>query len=171
MKHELPDQYHCELARMTAPTPTPTSLRIGEAKASDAPEISAIFSASLHSLDFMPQLYSTQEEAWFIANVILKECRVVLAEEAGEALGFLALQDCEVRLLYVHPKAFARGIGSALLAWARKNAPEELWLWCFEANAKARQFYEKQGFHIAERSDGARNEEKLPDLKYIWKRQ
>ena len=43
-----------------------------------------------------------------------------------------------------------------------------LQLWTFQRNAVARHFYERHGFRAAELTDGARNEEVEPDVRYVW---
>lgn len=46
----------------------------------------------------------------------------------------------------------------------------ELRLWTFQANAQAQRFYEKHGFQIERKTDGRDNEEKQPDVLYVWAR-
>jgi putative acetyltransferase len=41
-------------------------------------------------------------------------------------------------------------------------------LWCFQANEHARRFYETRGFHAIRFTDGAQNEEQMPDIRYRW---
>ena len=41
-------------------------------------------------------------------------------------------------------------------------------LWTFQDNARARRFYEARGFVAEEFTDGAGNEEKTPDVRYVW---
>ncbi|MGB3313945.1 MAG: GNAT family N-acetyltransferase, partial [Albidovulum sp.] len=83
--------------------------------------------------------------------------------------GFLAHRAGEVDALYVSAGARRRGIGSALLAAARVGAGP-LSLWTFQANDAALRFYAAQGFVEAERSDGARNDERLPDVRLVENR-
>ena len=45
-----------------------------------------------------------------------------------------------------------------------------LQLWTFQRNLSARRFYEARGFALVEQTDGARNEEKEPDARYLWRR-
>jgi len=40
----------------------------------------------------------------------------------------------------------------------------------FQRNARARRFYEARGFRLIEETDGARNEEREPDARYLWAR-
>ena len=43
-------------------------------------------------------------------------------------------------------------------------------LWCFEANERARRFYEARGFRAIRFTDGAHNEEQMQDIRYRWER-
>ncbi len=67
------------------------------------------------------------------------------------------------------PAAQGHGIGGALLATAQQGA-DRLQLWTFQRNARARRFYEARGFVSVEENDGSRNEEKEPDVRYLWTR-
>jgi GNAT superfamily N-acetyltransferase len=69
----------------------------------------------------------------------------------------------------VLPEAQGRGLGSTLLDVARRTSAR-LQLWTFQRNAPARRFYEARGFVLIEQTDGARNEEKEPDARYLWTR-
>jgi hypothetical protein len=43
-------------------------------------------------------------------------------------------------------------------------------LWTFQKNVAARRFYEDRGFQAVEETDGSRNEEREPDVHYVWRR-
>ncbi len=79
----------------------------------------------------------------------------------------IAFRDDWIEQLYVLPDAQGRGIGSALLAIAQQGA-DQLQLWTFQRNARARRFYEARGFVSIEETDGGRNEEQEPDVRYLW---
>ena len=81
----------------------------------------------------------------------------------------IAFHDDWIEQLYVLPEAQGRGVGSELLDVA-KRAYERLQLWTFQRNAQARRFYEARGFKLVEQTDGAGNEEKEPDARYLWAR-
>jgi GNAT superfamily N-acetyltransferase len=83
--------------------------------------------------------------------------------------GLIAFRDGWVEQLYVLPAAQGRGVGTELLDVA-KRACERLELWTFQCNERARRFYEARGFALVEQTDGARNEEKEPDARYVWAR-
>ena len=71
--------------------------------------------------------------------------------------------------LYILPECQDRGLGRQLLEKAMAGA-RELRLWTFQANEKARRFYERHGFTAERLTDGADNEEKQPDVLYHWVR-
>jgi putative acetyltransferase len=72
--------------------------------------------------------------------------RVVAADDT--VLGFLARKDRYVSHLYVAPDEQRRGVGSWLLAHARREAGDGLWLRVYARNVAARRFYERRGFHV-----------------------
>ncbi len=89
------------------------------------------------------------------------EHEVLIAEVAGEPVGFLAwiadAPDCEVlAIAAAHPRA---GVGSALMAAvdeeARLHGCTRLVLTTTDANIGAQRFYEAIGFTLAERLVGA----------------
>jgi GNAT superfamily N-acetyltransferase len=80
----------------------------------------------------------------------------------------LVLDDGWVDQLYVDPDHLGKGIGSRLLSVAKERSPEGLQLWTFATNHRARKFCEQHGFVITDRTDGSRNEEKVPDILYRW---
>ena len=71
--------------------------------------------------------------------------------------------------LYVEPGLTGRGIGSALLAVAKRERPQGLQLWAFQTNTGARRFYERHGFVEVRRTDGRDNEERAPDVLYAYR--
>jgi GNAT superfamily N-acetyltransferase len=145
---------------------TPFTLR--QATVADADAIAAVYSASFRLLTFLPMLHAVAEYRSFITNVIFRDCEVIVAEDNSGILSFLARQDEEVRLLYTRPDRIGRGAGTQLIEAAKKSGISALELWCFQANARARRFYEARGFRAIRLTDGAANEEKTPDVRYRW---
>src|SRR5450759_310894 len=80
----------------------------------------------------------------------------------------LFLSACWVDQLYVDPYRTGLGIGTRLLSLAKERSPEGLELWTFASNHRARHFYQRHGFVMAEETDGAGNEEGAPDIRYSW---
>ena len=104
----------------------------------------------------------------WIAAHLLPNNEVWLAEDASGLVGLLALDGGWVDQLYVAPEATGRGIGTSLLELAKRERPDGLELWTFVSNDGAQRFYERHGFVEVERTDGSRNEERAPDVRYRW---
>ena len=147
-----------------------THFRCRRATLDDAGGIAAVFSSSLRLLTFLPVLHTVEEDRQFIENVILKECEVIVAEGDAGIVSFLACNGEEIRLLYSHPDFIGSGAGSLLLDAVKKSSVVTLELWCFQANERARRFYEERGFQAVRFTDGRDNEEKVPDVRYRWER-
>lgn len=138
------------------------------ANARDAPAIASLLRTTRQtSLSFLPNLHSPAEELVFVANNILPEGDVWIAEHKS-AMGFIAFRDGWIDHLYVHPLSQGQGVGRALLAKALEDGARRQ-LWTFQANARARRFYESHGFKPVEFTDGAGNEENTPDVRYVWR--
>jgi GNAT superfamily N-acetyltransferase len=144
--------------------------KLRRARARDADAIAEVFSASFRLLTFLPMLRTVQDRHWFIENVILRECEVTVAEDGSGIVSFLARRGEEVRLLYTRPDRLSMGAGTALIEAAKTGGVDALELWCFQANARARRFYEARSFRAIRFTDGAHNEEKTPDVRYRWER-
>jgi len=147
-----------------------TRFRCRQATFDDAGGVATVFSLSSRLLTFLPMLHTVEEDRRFIENVILKECEVIVAEGDAGIVSFLALNGEEIRLLYSHPDFIGSGAGSLLLDAVKKSSVVALELWCFQANARARRFYEDRGFRAVRFTDGRDNEEKVPDVRYRWER-
>jgi GNAT superfamily N-acetyltransferase len=136
----------------------------------DALAIAEVYFASFRLLTFLPMLHTAEGYRRFIANVILKECAVTVVEDDTGIISFLALRGEEVRLLYTRPDRIGLAAGTQLIEAAKSSGVEALELWCFQANARARRFYEARDFHAIRFTDGAENEERTPDVRYRWER-
>jgi GNAT superfamily N-acetyltransferase len=147
-----------------------TRFRCRRATLDDAGGVAAVFSSSLRLLTFLPMLHTVEEDRRFIEHVILKECEVIVAEADGVIVSFLARHGEEIRLLYSHPDVIGSGAGGLLLDAVKKSGVVSLELWCFQANERARRFYEERGFRAVRFTDGQDNEEKAPDVRYRWER-
>ena len=140
------------------------------ATACDADEIANVYSTSFRLLTFLPMLHTIEDYRWFIANVILNEYEVTVAEDESGIVAFLARRGEEIRLLYTRPDRIGMGAGTQLIDAAKATGIGALELWCFQANLRARRFYEAHGFRAIRFTDGAHNEERTPDVRYRWER-
>ncbi|MFD5657299.1 GNAT family N-acetyltransferase [Streptomyces hirsutus] len=89
------------------------------------------------------------ERARKLREIYLREAENWLAEEAGDVIALLGLLGNEIGGLFVDPRAQGRGVGRALVEHAA-TLRGELRLGVFEANARARGFYELMGFEERE---------------------
>jgi GNAT superfamily N-acetyltransferase len=153
-----------EISLRTAP------FHVRPATIADADEIAAVYFASFRLLTFLPMLHTAAEYRSFVANVIFRDCELSVAEDDSGIIAFLARQGEEIRLLYTRPDRIGRGAGSRLIEIAKKSGIDALELWCFQANSRARRFYEARGFRAIGFTDGQGNEEKTPDVRYRWER-
>ena len=103
---------------------------------SDADAVANVYSTSFRLLAFLPMLHTVEDYKWFIANVILKECEVTVAEDETGIIAFLARQGEEIRLLYTRPDRIGMGAGTQLIEAVKATAIGALELWCFQANER-----------------------------------
>ena len=122
-----------------------------------------------HALPWLTGLHTPEEDRWFYRERVFTGCRVHGAFEGGALVAFIAFRSDWIDQLYVLPEVQGRGVGNELLQVA-KRAFDCLQLWTFQRNLSARGFYEARGFALVEETDGARNEEKEPDARYLWTR-
>ena len=122
------------------------------------------------ALPWLTGLHTPDEDRWFYRERVFRTCQIWGAFDDGSMTGIIAFRDGWIDQLYVLPQLQGRGVGNALLELA-KRACDRLQLWTFQRNAQARRFYEARGFVLAELTDGARNEEKEPDARYLWTRE
>ncbi len=114
-------------------------------------------------------VHSDAEVRGWIGAVVIPEREVWLTEDAdGRPLAVLVLDDDWVDQLYVDPALAGRGLGSRLLDLAKSRRPAGLQLWTFATNTGAQRFYLRHGFTVAETTDGSGNEEKAPDIRFVW---
>jgi GNAT superfamily N-acetyltransferase len=142
-------------------------MHIERASEDDWKEIAEIFLAARAGMSYLPVLHSDAETRLFMRRVV-KRSAVWVAERDG-ILGFAALEPGWLHHLYVAPAAHNAGAGSLLLAKAKEELPQGFSLWTFQANLGARRFYERHGLAEARRTNGAENEEGLPDILYEWR--
>ena len=112
---------------------------------------------------------SDDEVHAYIRDVVVpsRETWVAVAEE--QVVGLMVVAGDLLSQLYLDPDWRGRGIGDRFVALAKERSPQGLSLWTFQVNKPAHRFYERHGFVEAERTDGSGNEEREPDVRYVWR--
>lgn len=105
---------------------------------------------------------------WF-SSVVVPRTESWVAVAGNRVVGLLVLEGSELEQLYLDPPWRGRGLGDGFVALAKRRRPEGLGLWTFQVNGPACRFYERHGFVAVERTEGLRNEEREPDVRYVWR--
>jgi ribosomal protein S18 acetylase RimI-like enzyme len=120
--------------------------------------------------DFQRQKgYFFYEDQNYFRDHVLKKNHVWVVEVDDHPVAFMAMENDFIDQLYIHPDYQRRGIGKALLDFARERSPEHVWLYTLQVNVNARTFYEKNGF-IAEKFGISPPPESEPDIEYHWRK-
>jgi GNAT superfamily N-acetyltransferase len=147
------------------------AVKLRRAVADDAGEIAGMW---LHSRvasvpEIPPPVHRDDEvRAWF-RDVVLPDREVWVADDGAGVVAVLVLEDEWIDQLYVEPNRTGGGIGTELVGVAKRERPSGLKLWTFQANARARRFYERHGF-VATGTTTGDNEEGAPDVRYEGRR-
>jgi GNAT superfamily N-acetyltransferase len=120
------------------------------------------------AMPWLSVLHTFEDAVRFFGDFVIPNQIVLVAELEEGVVGFIAIEGAWVDHLYVAPAHQGIGNGDALLQKAKELRPDGLMLWTFERNHRARRFYERRGFVAIEFTDGSRNEERTPDVRYQW---
>lgn len=140
--------------------------RLDRATRADCPQMGRILLDWVEATPWMPRIHPRGSYGDF-AELLKNVGEVTVARKGEKVIGFIAIQADDIQALYVAEAARGQGVGKALLDHAKTGA-DRLGLWTFQANLDARRFYRREGFVEDQRSDGAGNDEKLPDVHMIW---
>lgn len=143
------------------------NLYIRAARSTDAGKIAAILTEGNAAPPWKPHLHTGAQDVAFCGKLIDRGWVRIAENEEGRIVGFIARDGEEIDALYVAGPDRGHGIGTVLLNDA-KSACNHLELWTFQLNTGAQKFYEREGFTEIKRTDGASNQEKLPDVRYAW---
>lgn len=148
-------------------------MRIRDAEPADADRVAAVARASWHAAyaDLLgSETVETVVDEWYARESLREQIRraegtdtaFLVALVDGELLGFTNggparnhendpdEPDAFLSRLYVHPDGWGEGIGTALTARLARHLAEtgheRVWLEVFEANERAKGFYEALGF-------------------------
>ncbi|MGW7531964.1 N-acetyltransferase family protein [Amycolatopsis sp. NPDC054798] len=139
------------------------------AAAVDARDIADVWLRSFSAaLPTVRRAHDDDEVRWWFANIVLPQQETWVAAVESTVVGLLVLDGAELAQLYLDPPWRGRGIGDQLVELAKQLRPDGLSLWTFQINEPAQRFYRRHGFAAVEYTDGQRNEEGEPDVRYVW---
>ena len=146
-------------------------IKLRRATRADAPEIAEVYLASFRAaLPTVRLAHDDDDVRRYVRDVLVGQRETWVADDGGRIVAMMSLSPGWVDQLYVVPDRLGEGIGRRLLDLAKDRAPGQLELWTFQVNARARRFYERNGFVAVELTDGSANEEREPDVRYAWQR-
>lgn len=153
---------------MTPPAECRVTIR--RAAATDAAAIADVFLASFHGTYEFPLAHTDEQVREWIRDELVPAGGTSVALDAdGSVVALMAVKPGDLDHLYVRPDLLGRGIGRQLLDVAKAESPDGLTLYTFQVNDRARRFYERNGFVAEWFGDGSTNEERQPDVRYVWR--
>jgi GNAT superfamily N-acetyltransferase len=155
------------------------AITIRPATADDAAAVADVYLASIHATYDFPLAHTDDEVRRWIRDILVPVGGTwVGVDDTGEVVAMTAVEPgqpgepaepAHLDQLYVRPDRLGEGIGRRLLEIAREQSPDGLRLYTFQINARARRFYERNGFVAEWFGDGSANEERQPDVRYVWR--
>ena len=148
----------------------PTDLVLRPATDDDRPAVAELLiRVRDEAYPAMPRgIHPPHEVRAYVGGWDLATYDVWLAESDGVPVGYARVSPDWLEDLYVDRSAQRAGVGGALLDVVKARRPDGFCLWVFESNEPARAFYRARGLVDLERTDGAANEEKAPDIRMAW---
>lgn len=150
-----------------ASRPVLDALTVRPAVPGDAGALAAVHLRARRAAPMPEPVHPDASLAPFLATRIGAD-EVWVAEAGERVVGYARHTATWLDDLYVDPAAARRGVGSVLLEVVKDRLPDGFCLWVFESNTPARAFYASHGLLELERTDGAGNEERSPDVRMAW---
>ncbi|QDQ26109.1 GNAT family N-acetyltransferase [Chitinimonas arctica] len=148
-----------------------TEIILRPATSKDAPQVAEVLLLSRKA--FLPYACGPHTDAevyQWVREMLIPTGGVIVACSGTAIVGVLAIE-CTDELswldqLYLAPSHVGQGIGALLLDHALQVLPLPIRLYTFQANVRARAFYERHGFKAIAFTDGSENMEQCPDVLY-----
>ncbi|MFB8774542.1 GNAT family N-acetyltransferase [Streptomyces broussonetiae] len=151
-------------------TSAPAPVHLRRATATDATATADVWLRSFAAtLPTVVRPRTDDEVRAHFRDVVVPLRETWVAEAAAGLVGVMVLDGALLSQLYLDPGWRGCGIGDRFVALAKERRPDGLTLWTFQVNEPAHRFYERHGFLAVERTDGSGNEEREPDVRYVWR--
>ncbi|MEU9585497.1 GNAT family N-acetyltransferase [Streptomyces werraensis] len=143
---------------------------IRRAAGSDAAAVAEVWLRSFTAaLPDVRRAHTDDEVRAWIREVVVPGRETWVATVDDSVVAMMVREGNDLDQLYIDPAWQGRGIGGRLVDVAKERSPSGLTLWTFQVNEVARGFYERHGFVPEESTDGLGNEEREPDVRYVWR--
>ncbi|KUO22798.1 GNAT family N-acetyltransferase [Streptomyces dysideae] len=140
------------------------------AEAADAEAVAGVWLRSFAAaLPTVVRAHSDDAVRAYFRDVVVPRQETWVAEVHSAVVGMMVLGEESLEQLYLAPAQRGSGLGDRFVALAKERCPEGLSLWTFQVNRPAHRFYERHGFVAVEYTDGSDNEEREPDVRYVWR--
>jgi GNAT superfamily N-acetyltransferase len=160
------------VTRAEPPRPFDADVVLRRAAAPDARAAADVWLSSFAAaLPTVVSPRSADEVRGYFRDVVVPFRETWVADAGGGhgIVGVMVLADDELSQLYLAPDWRGRGLGDRFVSLAKERSPLGLTLWTFQVNRPAHRFYERHGFVAVEYTDGGGNEEREPDVRYLWR--
>lgn len=140
----------------------------------DASQIAEVLLSSRAAfLPYARSAHTDSEVHQWVRDSLIPAGGVTVACVGSSVVGVLATAQepnaSWVNQLYLAPGYVGQRTGTQLLAHALATLPWPVRLYTFQANCRARSFYERHGFKAIKFTDGSSNEEHCPDVMYEYR--
>ena len=153
---------------MSEALPVVSGITVRRATAADAAAVAQVFLASFHATYDFPLAHTDDEvRGWVRETIATRETWIAVDDD--RVVGWMVVAPGELDQLYIAPDRLGEGFGRGLLEVAKERSPDGLSLYTFQVNARARRFYERNGFVADWLGGGLANEEGQPDVRYVWR--
>jgi ribosomal protein S18 acetylase RimI-like enzyme len=135
----------------------------------DGPAMAKIINDWIDETDWMPRIHSREAIEGFFTPDILSKRVILIGERNGAVEGYLTLRpEGMIAAFYLAPAARGRGLANLMMTEAKHLHPDRLELGVMEPNARARRFYEAQGFIEIPEGRKTDTDEGIPELLMRW---
>jgi ribosomal protein S18 acetylase RimI-like enzyme len=123
----------------------------------------------IDTTEWMPRVHSHADVLRHYQAEEMTKRHTLVAVDGSRVRGFVTMaKGGFITALFVEEPSRNQGIGGMLLERAKRELSPEVNLYTFQANEKARAFYQRHGFTEINRTTGD-NEENLPDILMEWR--
>jgi chorismate mutase/GNAT superfamily N-acetyltransferase len=153
---------------MPTDRPEESDLVLRPATRDDLADVHEVFAAASRGPGQPEDPRGPEEVVAWVHNLPSRGQEIWVATRDDVVLGFVSLRGSWIPLLFVHPERPARGVGAALMDLAKGLRPHGFGLRVHADNARARDFYRRQGLVELESTDGSSYDDGAADVQMAW---